>query len=192
MLEVQWNNRKQKQFSKSKRQNSIRAKRAERQNSKRAKRAKRAKGQKGKRAKRAKRAKAQTNIFPELHQLLVLQVGLSNQVRVAYTPCKVLLVLPDYSPTCLAHLVGRLTFTVAKIIAICTPASASFRFPDYGRHLCRLVAAFPPAPRFTPRLHAWPCRALISHNLAKFCIPNHFLERLQRPDLGSYDNGKFS
>ena len=55
---------------KSKRQNSVRAKRAERQKSKRAERAKRAEGQKGKRAKRAKRAKirakAQTNRMPFL------------------------------------------------------------------------------------------------------------------------------
>ena len=71
-------NIKQKQFSKSKRQNSVRAKRAEGQKSKKAKRAKRAEGQKGKRAKwqkgkkgkkgkrakRAKKAKVQTNIFP--------------------------------------------------------------------------------------------------------------------------------
>ena len=51
---MQWNNRKQKQFSKSKRQNSIRAKRAERQKSKRSKRAKRAKGQKGQKGQKHK------------------------------------------------------------------------------------------------------------------------------------------
>ena len=56
MLEVQWNNRKQKQFSKSKRQNSVRAKRAERQKSKRAK------GQKGKKGKRGKKGKNNGNI----------------------------------------------------------------------------------------------------------------------------------
>ena len=82
MIELQQNIRKQKQFPKSKRQNSKgkRAKSAERQKGKKGKKGKRTKGQKGKRAKgqkgqkKAKRAKTQmrkANHFEKIRWMLL-------------------------------------------------------------------------------------------------------------------------
>ena len=69
MIEVEWSNRKQKQFSKSRRQHNIRAKGAERQKGKKGKKGKRAKGQKGQKGQKHKL------IFSAISILHVVVVG---------------------------------------------------------------------------------------------------------------------